>query len=355
MIDWLTLVAPLAHVGGELGPFYAGEVMATKPDRTHPDGYVLDWSVWKRKSFEGSYSSTIQIQSTTDERGQPAIWVSGNPAKWFQGHNIFGSEDMHGLVLEMLHRICASVGLVPSADDLALWNAGAIKLTRVDVTHSFDLGTLSRVRNALRSLDATANLKHRGRGHFKGDSLTFGKGSRRWSLTLYAKGAELEVKGHEMHLQLQATQLPALAQGLLRAEVRMHSLQLVAEQLEYVSHWGDNAGSELHSRLLAGLQIAEASMLDAQALDGLPPRLVAVYQLWRDGHDLRGIYPRNTFYRHRTALLKHGIDIAVKQDRTGQDMTNVVPLRTVLHAYPVNVPAWAVGTPLYFEPRAKVA
>jgi II/X family phage/plasmid replication protein len=355
VIDWLTFVAPLAHEAGEKGPFYAGEVMATKPDLTHPDGYTLDWSIWKRKSFEGSYSSSIQIQSTTDEMGRPAIWVSGNPAKFFQGHNIFGSSDMQGLVLEMLHRICASVGLTPSADDLVLWNAGIIKLTRVDVTHSFDLGSLARVRNALRSLDATANLKHRGRGHFKGDSLTFGKGSRRWSLTLYAKGAELEVKGHEMHLQLQATQLPALAQGLLRAEVRMLSLQLVAEHLEYVAYWGENAGSELHSRLLAGLQIAETTMLDAQSIDGLPPRLVAVYQLWRDGHDLRGIYPRNTFYRHRTALLKHGIDIAVKQERTGQDMTNVVPLRTVLHAYPVDAPSWAVGTPLYFEPRFKVA
>lgn len=355
MIDWLTFVAPLAHEVGEKGPFYAGEVMATKPDSTHPDGYALDWSIWKRKSFEGSYSSAIQIQSTTDERGQPAIWVSGNPAKWFQGHNIFGSADMHGLVLEMLHRICRSVGLSPSADDLVLWNAGIIKLTRVDVTHSFDLGNLARVRNALRSLDATANLKHRGRGHFKGDSLTFGKGSRRWSLTLYAKGAELEVKGHEMHLELQATQLPALAQGLLRAEVRMHSLQLVAEQLEYVVYWGENAGSELHSRLLAGLQIAETSMLDAQTLDGLPGRLMLAYQAWRDGHDLRATLSRPTFYRYRLELLKHGIDIAVKQERTSPDMTNVVPLRTVLHAYPVDVPAWAVGTPLYFEPRAKVA
>ena len=355
MIDWLTFVAPLAHVAGEHGPFYAGEVMATKPDPTHPDGFALDWSIWKRKSFEGSHSSAIQIQSTTDERGQPAIWVSGNPAKWFQGHNIFGSSDMHGLVLEMLHRICCSVGLAPSSDDLALWNAGVIKLTRVDVTQSFELGTLARVRNALRSLDSTANLKHRGRGHFKGDSLTFGKGSRRWSLTLYAKGAELEVKGHEMHLELQATQLPALAQGLLRAEVRMHSLQLVSEHLEYVAHWGENAGSELHSRLLAGLQIAEASMLDAQVIDDLAPRLRGVYQLWRDGHDCRGIYPKNTFYRYRRELLAVGIDIAVKQDRSGQDLTNVVPLRTVLHAYPVDVPSWAVGTPLYFEPRAKVA
>lgn len=355
VIDWLTFTAPLAHVAGEHGPFYAGEVMATKPDPTHPDGYALDWSIWKRKSFEGSHSSAIQIQSTTDEDGRPAIWVSGNPAKWFQGHNIFGTEDMHGLVLEMLHRICRSVGLEPSPSDVAAWIIGDIKLTRVDVTHSFDLDTLARVRNALRSLDSTANLKHRGRGHFKGDSLTFGKGSRRWSLTLYAKGAEIEVKGHEMHPLLADTSLPALAQGLLRAEVRMLSLQLVSERLEYVAHWGDNAGSELHSRLLAGLQIAEASMLDAHLLEGLPGRLQLAYNGWREGHDLRSMLPRNTFYRYRTELLKHGIDIGVKQERTSPDLSNVIPLRTVLHAYPVGIPDWAVGTPLYFEPRAKVA
>ena len=355
MIDWLTFVAPLAHVGGEKGPFYAGEVMATKPDPTHPDGYALDWSVWKRKSFEGSYSSAIQIQSTTDDMGRPAIWVSGNPAKWFQGHNVFGTADIRGLVLEMLHRVCASVGLTPSAGDLALWDAGTIKLTRVDVTHSFDLGTLARVRNALRSLDATANLKHRGRGHFKGDSLTFGKGSRRWSLTLYAKGAELDVKGHELPLHLAESSVGKLAQGLLRAEVRMHSLQLVAEHLEYLAYWGENAGPELHSRLLTGLQIAEASMLDAQVLDGLTGRLQLAYQAWASGHDLRATLSRPTFYRYRIQLLKHGIDIAVKQERTGPDMSNVVQLRTVLHAYPMDVPHWAVGTPLYFEPRAKVA
>jgi II/X family phage/plasmid replication protein len=353
VIDWLTFVAPLMHVAGERGPFYAGEIMATKPDPTHPDGFALDWSVLKRKGFEGSYSSSIQIQSTNDEFGRPAIWVSGNPAKWFQGHNLFGSEDLPGLVREMLERISASVGIEPSLQDREAWDLGHIKLTRVDVTHSFDLGTLARVRNALRSLDATANLKHRGRGHFKGDSLTFGKGSRRWSLTFYAKGAEIEVKGHQLPLALSETGLPAHAQGLLRAEVRMLSLQLVREQLEYVFRWGDNEASELHSRLLTGLQIAEASMLDAELLDGLPGRLQLAYNNWREGHDLRAILPARTFYRYRTELLKHGVDIAVKQERTAADLSNVVPLRTVLHAYPATVPAWAEGTPLYFEPRRR--
>lgn len=351
MIDWLTFTARLEHRIGDGGPFYAGEIMATKPDPTHPDGFALDWSVWKRKSMEGSHSSVIQVQSTTDDEGRPAIWVSGNPAKWFQGHNIFGSEDLLGLCCEMLHRVSQSVGVTPSADDRQAWAAGELKLTRVDVTHSFDLGTLPRVRNALRSLDASANLKHRGRGHFKGDSITFGKGSRRWSLTLYAKGAEIAV--HKMPLELAESSLTTYAQGLLRSEVRMLSLQLADEGLQWAASWGDNTASELHHRFMEGLQIAEATMIDAPTLDDLPGRLQLAYQAWKTGSDLRATLPRRTFYRYRTELLRHGVDIAVRQERTGPDLSNVVPLRTVLHAYPVGVPDWAAGTPLYFEPRAK--
>jgi II/X family phage/plasmid replication protein len=355
VIDWLTFVAPLEHASGERGPFYAGEVMATKPDPLSPDGFSLDWSVLKRKAFEGSHSSTIQIQSTRDELGRPAIWVSGNPAKWFQGHNIFGTDDVGGLVREMLARVCASVGIEPSADDRKAWDAGSIKLTRVDVTFSFDLGTLPRVRNALRSLDSTAQLRHRGRGQFRGDSLLYGGGSRRWSLTLYAKGSEIDAPKHGLPAALRETALPELAQGMLRAEVRLLSLQLATDNLAWVAMWDDNTASELHARMLAGLQIAEATMLDAHELEGLSGRLQLAYTSWREGHDLRAILPRRTFYRYRTELLRRGIDIAVQQQRTSPDMSNVVPLRTVLHAYPVGVPDWARGTALYFEPRSKVA
>lgn len=356
MIDWLTFVAPLAHQAGQGGPFFAGEVLSTVPDLTHPDGVALDWGVLKRKALPGSHSAMIQVQSTTDEEGRSAIWVSGNPAKWFQGHNIFGSDDLPGLVLEMLHRICASVGVVPSPADLALWEAGRIRLSRTDVTSSYYLSTLARVRAALRALDASANLKHRGRGHFRGDSITFGEKSRRWSLTLYAKGAELAAGGsHGLHALLAETSLPKFADGLLRAEVRMRGLQLAEEQLEWVSAWGDNTASELHRRMMEGLQIAEATMIDAPTLDDLPGRLQLAYQAWKTGQDLRATLSRPTFYRYRTELLKHGVDIAVKQERAGPDLSNVVPLRVVLNAYPAGVPDWAVGTSLYFEPRAKVA
>lgn len=360
MIDWLTFTAPLEHDQSDRGPFYAGEILSTQPDPTSPDGFGLQWAVQKRKSIEGSYSKTITVQSTQfrsidGSHVSPGICISGNPAKWFQGHNIFGSDDLPGLVREMLDRVCRSVGLVPSASDRALWDAGYIQLGRADVTRSWDFGSLPRVRNGLRSLDATATYKHRGRGHFKGDSLTFGKGSRRYSVTLYAKGAEIKVRGHELPMDLAASSLPAFADGLLRAEVRLLSMQLKKLSLDYVCLWGENTSKELHQRFMAGIDVADNTMLDSSVLDGLSGRLQLAYQAWKDGHDMRLMLSRPTFYRYRMELLKHGVDIAVKQERPGPDMSNVVPLRVVLNASSVDVPDWAVGTPYYFEPRFKVA
>jgi II/X family phage/plasmid replication protein len=152
---------------------------------------------------------------------------------------------------------------------------------------------------------------------------------------------------------LQQTSLPAFADGLLRVELRLLSMGLKRRRLDWVASWADNTATELHASFMRGLEVAEATILDAHDLEGLPRRLRAVYQLWRDGHDLRELYPKNTFYRHRRALLAHGIDVAIKQERTSPDLSNVVPLRVVLTAVPVSVPDWAEGTPLFFEPRQR--
>lgn len=355
MIDWVTCILPLEHVQGVDGPFWNGAFVSTIPD---PElGEAIEYEKLKRLPVEGSYSSRIILASTTDSAGRPAIWLSGNPAKFLQGHNVFGSDDLHGLVIEMGLRVCESFGLVPTADDLALWVSGQVELTRVDCTYSHMLGNRNRVRAALRALDSTAHLRHRGRGQFYGDAITWGggskgkPGSRRWSLTAYAKGPELEV--HPLPEALRETSLPAYADGLLRIELRMLSMELKREALHLLANWSDNTAAELHASKLQGLHVSGAFMLETEVLDGLPGRLQAAYQLWRDGHDLRGMFSRPTFYRYRSGLLKHGIDIAVRQERAGPDTSNVVPLRVVLVAQPATVPDWATGTPLYFEPRVK--
>ena len=348
MIDWLTFEAPLDHHIGEGGPFWAGTIISTVPDPEQ--GEAIEWQTLKRLPVEGSYSNRITVQSSTIE-GRPAIWVSGCPAKWFQGHNVHGSDDVHGLALEMLHRVCLLMGVTPSVANLAAWESG-VRLTRIDVTDSWDVGNLPRARSFIRALAASAHLKHRGPGVFKGTTLYFGKASTRWALKVYAKGSELEAR--PLPLDLADSSLLAHAQGLVRVELCLRSKFLQSRGLVLSSSWCDTSAADVHSELLAKLEISQAIMLKPDSLENLPRQLVPVYQLWLDGHDLRAIYSRPTFYRHRAALKRLGIDIAVKQPRE-EGLDNVIPLRAVLVAKPAAVPSWLVGTPWYFEPRAKVA
>ena len=91
------------------------------------------------------------------------------------------------------------------------------------------------------------------------------------------------------------------------------------------------------------------SHLSAEILDTFRPALRLALQSWESGADLRAMLPKATFYKFRSELLPHGIDIATLQPR--EAVSNVVPLHRVLEAKPVGVPEWAQGTALYFEPR----
>jgi II/X family phage/plasmid replication protein len=99
--------------------------------------------------------------------------------------------------------------------------------------------------------------------------------------------------------------------------------------------------------------MAEQFSLTPAILDDLPARLIAVYKLWKDGEDPRGMYPKATFYRYRREFLSHGIDIAIRQPSTPD---NVIPLIRVLRPEAIaQVPYWAIGTSLYFDTKLKLA
>lgn len=187
MIDWVSFVAPCHHAERVHG----GLVASIRPDGT------VEWQTYKRTSVRGSHDASVTVR--THGGSCEYIEVSGNPVKWFQGHNLWGTDDLPALVLSMLDALVQrdDLGLDPSESDRSIWQAGGIRLTRVDVTESFHLPSRSDVLAWLRAAEQTAHLSHRGRGQLvKGSTLYFGKQSRRWSLKLYSKGQELEAKDH---------------------------------------------------------------------------------------------------------------------------------------------------------------
>lgn len=349
MIDWISAVVPCHHVE----PIRDGCFQ-----RVDGTGRI-EWTSDKRLSLQGSYSSAITVRTASWEGDCTHIEISGNFVKFFQGHNLWGTDDLPSLVFALLrwlaveHGLSASPLISPTADDIAAWKSGDIQLTRVDVTQSFHLDNRAAVLAWLRAAEQTAHLAHRGRGQLvKGSTLYFGKSSRRWSLKLYSKGQEIAAKGHGQEAVDELPSAREWADKTLRAEVTFRSMELKRLCLNYVRDWVDDVPSAVTATLLrerfGGMTMTTTAHLSADVLDSLRPALRVVYQAWESGSDLRAILPARTFYRHRAALLPHGVDIATLVPR---EVSNVVPLFKVLEAVPVGVPEWAEGTPLYFEPR----
>jgi hypothetical protein len=68
MIDWGLVLFPIIH-----HPINSGEVFSVDPDGE------VEWRSPKR------------VQATH-------LWVNGNPSKFLQGHNVFGSDDIVALM-----------------------------------------------------------------------------------------------------------------------------------------------------------------------------------------------------------------------------------------------------------------
>ena len=89
MIDWVSAKIICNHDPDKL----SNGIIASL-DR---DGNT-EWLSNKKTMVEGSYSTNIQIQSLTDTQ----IYISGNPTKFLQGHNLFGSNDLVSIMGKFL-------------------------------------------------------------------------------------------------------------------------------------------------------------------------------------------------------------------------------------------------------------
>ncbi len=340
------MLVPLQHDA----PLNSGHVVSIQPTGE------IEWLTQKRLQVEGSHDARLSVRTATHTADRCThVEIKGNPVKFFQGHNLWGTDDLAGLAVATCYAVADLLKLSVHPSDAAAWAAGDIRLTCVDATESFHLNSRAEVLAFLRSAEQTAHLAHRGRGQLtKGSTLYFGQHSRRWSLKLYAKGPEIERKGHEQRIILDLPHAKAWADRTLRAELRLHSMELRRLGLDLVSAWipvdgvPSGATPELLRDRFEGMTMTTTAKLPADVFETFRPALRLALQSWESGADLRAVLPARTFYKYRKELLPHGIDIATKMP---VEVSNVVPLYKVLEAKPVQVPDWAIGTPLFFEPR----
>ena len=338
MFDWVTARVPLTGAGIVNG----GSVVTINALGD------VEYTTDRRLLVEGSHSARISVRGGGDE-----LVVSGNPSKFLQGHNLFGPSDLAPLLYRLLVTLADKLGVVPTLSDLQAWRRGHCWLSRLDVTRMIDCGDDETVKRVLAAVGQVGRKKFQKGSVFGADTVYIGRGSRRQMMKLYHKADELKVPGHKLPGSLAPIwhqKLLDFAAGKLRVEVQIGSKWFNENAIaRRAGIWnGELAGSVLDSQL-AALEVSDTMRLPDDVVEGLPPKLVPVYDAWRAGRDLRLVYSKPTFYRYRKQLLAYGIDISQVQLRAVETEGRYLagfPIRDFLTRPGVGVPDWANGTDL---------
>jgi II/X family phage/plasmid replication protein len=338
MIDWVTAKMPCRNT------LETGGIV-----KYNKDGGI-EWLSQSWLPVQGSHDSNIVIKPMTDN----TIQISGNPTKWLQGHNLFGTNDLRWLMYRFycdLHERLCDDGLNPTMQQYEQVEQGNYTVSRVDVNETWHLANQAEVMAWIRSAGEKMALKRRGRGVFSGDTLYWGKQKKDnfWYLKCYSKGDEINSKKSNFPKELRTPSMLQYADKALRLEMTIARKALNEWQINTPCNWTADTGKLLLLNHLQDLEMSGNFSLNDDVLNTLPSALKMAYRSWLHGDDLRSMLPKNTFYRYRRKLKEYDIDIAMVRD-TEKVTNNVVPLIKVLEAQPVGIPYWAFEQGLVVAP-----
>lgn len=365
MVDWVSMIFPVSL-----------NIPSGKCVHLSSNG-ELEYESNKPTMVEGSYSSTIYLKVIPSKRAvskrldsAPSeidpdcnrLYISGNPTKFLQGHNIFGSNDYMPLMYRFIEAVCVSMQLGRDMTDrlLHLTLSGRYELTRIDLTESFLLNSISDVRAWIRASAQVANGKCQSVNSYNERTLYMGKNSRRMTIKIYAKGDEIKV--HKLPLEFDAPvnkcnieqmtkkeYIQDIADRLLRVEVTLRSMALKDMGLHTGKGWDEKLIQDVFRSKVAKLNIPENTMIDADIIESMPNHLQGYLALWQNGHNLKTRLKKSQYYQVRKEMLVYGIDI--KMPPAGQQ-SNVIPLIRYITAEPFLVPTQAIDYGLLYIPAS---
>jgi II/X family phage/plasmid replication protein len=339
VIDWVRASLPIVHA-----PLNAEEVFSMDE---HGE---IEWRSPKRNHAVGSYDKRISIKSEgADGQGNAThLWVSGNPSKFLQGHNVFGSDDLLTLVYDTFNIIADQFKLQPTLPERVAIRSGNYNLGMTDINYSFNLPSRSDVLAFIRAMEFKAKTRH-GRPTTKGGTLYFGKTSERWAIKLYCKAEEIRTKTGQLPEQLTNIGIENWAENKLRIELRLHRKELEKLDITQAKDLTPNRVRQLFNLYLGKIEMTDQIRLTDEITAKLPNKLIATYTLWTEGHDLRNMMSKATYYRQRKSLMEYGINIDLRPCEPAK--SNVVPLFRILEAKPAEVPDWAYSKNLIHQSR----
>lgn len=286
------------------------------------------------RQHEGSHSTKLLIECD----GARAR-VSGNIGRLDRLDNIWnynledtvlkGSEVMRSYGLPAFSRGVEYMRPTLSAHDhergVSPWVWSGAYFAEMHVTRNFQTGGEKQAVDFMRSMSAFRSSRI-SKGRFGDETLNFGmptkKGQRlRKAVVVYRKAAEMlaHAKGDDERERIKKSPEYQFAQdvGLVRIECKWGRDFLRDKNLRY---WGAADMAKiirLFNEETTFLLTADPGRVNRVVAD-MPNKVRAAALLWIQGHDLRTLYPRSTYFRHVKALRDYGIDAAEPRDVNGR-------------------------------------
>tara|TARA_Y100000815_G_scaffold268301_2_gene289112 strand:- start:483 stop:1514 length:1032 start_codon:yes stop_codon:yes gene_type:complete len=312
-IDWLDVTFPTLHE-----PFGKDLILMS------PDGEIersTRVAQWEKGSFEGklgivNYGSTGRLM--------------GNPIKFLTGQNVIGVSDPFLLIEASLRALYAKLELPLTLDIERAIRERNFQCNKVDFCREYRLRDETLVRHIIKKYKTTTTMSYRGRPTSSGDTVYWGKNSQRSALKLYGKRQELRAHPPSCPHDL-LSEIFAYSEGLIRFEARWFGRELERYGLKDMRTWDDQTGTELfsmlHEKVICPHKQDDFTIDD---LSDIPNPFRATARAWAMGVDVRPPeMARNTFYRHRRALLEFDIDIANPFENLPDRYSKVITLKQV--------------------------
>ena len=422
MVDFVWVYVPFFHTKPIRGAVRERHVLNSSGDK------VLDYSIFERHFMSnGSASSMVGIRSVdifddlksdfdsikqsvvryssilpddflTDffsEDGLPLDYVGvypfleikGNLNKYFQGHNVFGSSDIHGLIVDFLLDVLKEFGLQSTSRDVYNWRNGFFYPFRIDLNFNFwagrdHTGSFSgRSYCSPRSIQSDYRLADRFLRAFKrsatlnGRPFVFPQNMKQDGVTVYhdVSGQIKRLKLYNKYYDLKKhkpdlpqpiyDRLLDFSSGLVRVELQLNSLFFRRHHFNTLFDFryahrdlSDIILSEIHKIKVGG------AVMDEQIIEMLkreaPSHHLPVLYLWLDGRspsEIRENVGDNKYYRSRRFLLQYGVNIGVVNEQGKNNRNdNVIPIMDVITASPAECPDWMKEKGLIYNPSRQL-
>lgn len=240
----------------------------------------------------GSYNDQIQIKS----KNENTLLIQGNFFKWLYGHNVTGTTDLMGLVVETVRQLLKRYdALMPTQDELDNIKRGMFKIHRIDLNKAILFEDKQQAQLYLAMIKEHGTYPRR-KKEVQKNGTYFGLKSTRTTLVYYHKGNEIDAHKKQQHSM--TAELKAYADCMVRCEIRLFSQHLRDNNLNYGHVWDHDLVvkivEEQHALLNLPQPIAEAD---------LPPRYIRFLATSKQGA-LPIAYTAKTIARYKRDLAK---------------------------------------------------